>query len=70
MGIERKYVRSLFEPGEMVELRQICLTAGRVFPPGKYIVGELPEIAFELGLVDRLPGVKGKNDNIDANKAE
>jgi len=64
MGIERKFIRSMFEINEMVELRQMCLTAGRVFPPGKYIVGELPEVAFELGLVDRLPGVKGKNDKI------
>jgi hypothetical protein len=42
----------------------MCFTPGKVFQPGKYIVGELPDIAFEMGLVDRLPPVKGKNAEI------
>jgi hypothetical protein len=42
----------------------MCFTPGRVFEPGKYIVGELPDIAFEMGLVDRLPPVKGKSAQI------
>ena len=61
MGIEKKMFRGLFEPTEVVELRQMCFTSGKVFAPGKYIVGELPDIAFEMGLVDKLPPVKGKN---------
>jgi hypothetical protein len=35
-----------------------------VFAPGKYIVGELPDIAFEMALVEQLPPVKGKNAEI------
>jgi hypothetical protein len=64
MGIERRMFRGMFAPGEMVELRQMCFTPGRVFQPGKYIVGELPDIAFEMGLVEQLPPVKGKNAQI------
>ena len=66
MSIERRYARSMFDPGELVELRQMCMTAGKVFPPGKYVCGELPEVAFELGLVDRLPPIKGKSKKIEA----
>ena len=68
MNIEHQYGRHIFDLGEIVELRQMCLTAGKVFPPGKYIVGELPEIAFELGLVDRLPSVKGRSDRVMLDK--
>lgn len=64
MGLERRMFRGMFTPGEVVQLRQMCFTPGRVFEPGKYIVGELPDIAFEMGLVDRLPPVKGKNAQI------
>ncbi|NET60515.1 MAG: hypothetical protein F6K47_31570 [Symploca sp. SIO2E6] len=65
MGLERKMWRGMFTPGEVVELRQMCFTPGRVFEPGKYIAGELPEIAFEMGLVEQLPPVKGKNAQIE-----
>lgn len=63
MGIEKKMFRGMFEPSEIVELRQICFTPSRVFSPGKYTAEELPDTAFEMGLVDKLPSVKGKNDN-------
>lgn len=69
MGLERKMFRGMFAPGEVVELRQMCFTPGRVFQPGKYIVGELPDIAFEMGLVEKLPPVKGKNAQIKDNPA-
>jgi hypothetical protein len=42
----------------------MCLTPSKVFTPGKYIVGELPDIAFEMGLVEKLPPVRGKNAEI------
>lgn len=61
MGLEHRLYRSAFLPTEMVELRQICFTPGRVFEPGRYIAGDLPDIAFEMGLVDSLPPVRGKN---------
>jgi len=64
MGLERRMFRGMFAPGEVVQLRQMCFTPGRVFEPGKYIVGELPDIAFDMGLVDRLPPVKGKSVQI------
>ena len=64
MGLERKMFRGMFAPGEVVELRQMCFTPGRVFQPGIYIVGELTDIAFEMGLVERIPPVKGKSAEI------
>lgn len=64
MGIERRMSRNMFQPGEVVELRQMCFTPGRLFEPGKYIVGDLPDLAFEMGLVDRLPPVRGKNAEV------
>ncbi len=64
MGIEHRQYRSTFLPTEVVELRQICFTAGRMFEPGKYIAGDLPSIAFEMGLVDRLPPIRGKNAEV------
>ena len=64
MGLERRMFRGMFAPGEVVQLRQMCFTPGRMFEPGKYIVGELPDIAFEMGLVERLPPVKGKSAQI------
>lgn len=65
MAIERRMWKGLFAPSELVELRQMCLTPGRIFQPGKYIAGELPDIAFEMGLVEQLPPVKGKNAEIE-----
>ncbi|MBC7824859.1 MAG: hypothetical protein H7126_13525 [Candidatus Parcubacteria bacterium] len=64
MAIERRMSRMMFLPGEEVVLRQVCFTPGRVFQPGKYITGDLPDVAFDMGLVDRLPPVRGKNAEI------
>lgn len=65
MGIERRMSRAMFAQMEIVELRQTCFTPGRMFEPGKYIAGELPDIAFEMGLVEKLPPVRGKSEEID-----
>jgi hypothetical protein len=64
MSIEHRHYRQAFLPTEVVQLRQICFTPGRIFEPGKYIAGDLPDIAFEMGLVDTLPPVRGKNAEI------
>lgn len=64
MGLERRLFRGMFDAGEVVELRQTCFTPSRVYQPGKYIAGELPDIAFEMGLVDKLPPVRGENAEI------
>ena len=64
MGLERKMFRGMFAPGEVVQLKQICFTPGKMFQPGKYIAGELPDVAFDMGLVERIPPVKGKNAQI------
>jgi hypothetical protein len=61
MGLERRMWRGMFAPGELVQLKQMCFTPGGVFQPGKYIAGELPDIAFEMGLVEQLPPVRGKS---------
>jgi hypothetical protein len=65
MAIERRLSRAMFLGTEVVELRQMCLTPGRVFEPGKYLAGELPDTAFEMGLVEKLPPVRGKSEEID-----
>lgn len=64
MPLERRLSRSIFLETEVVELRQLCLTPGRVFEPGKYIAGELPDIAFEMGLVESLPPVRGNSHEV------
>jgi len=64
MNIEHRQYRHSFLPTEVVQLRQVCLTTGRLFEPGQYIAGDLPDIAFELGLVDSLPPVRGKNEQL------
>lgn len=64
MPLERRLSRAMFLETEVVELRQMCLTPGRVFEPGKYLAGELPDIAFEMGLVDKLPPVRGHSEDI------
>ena len=64
MPLERRMSRDIFNPAEVVQLKQMCLTPGKMFPPGTYIVGELPDIAFEMGLVEKLPPVKGKSAQI------
>ena len=65
MALERKLFRGMFDPAEVVQLRQMCLTPGRIFEPGKYIAGELPDIAFDMGLVEQLPPVRGKSAELD-----
>ncbi|NCJ08572.1 hypothetical protein GS597_19075 [Synechococcales cyanobacterium C] len=70
MPIERRMSRDTFLPGEIVELKQICLTPGRLFQPGKYIAGELPDIAFEMGLVEQLPPVRGNSAELDPNTSD
>lgn len=64
MPLERRLSRTMFLETEIVELRQMCFTPGRLFEPGKYLAGELPDIAFEMGLVDKLPPVRGKSEEI------
>ncbi|MEM6716051.1 MAG: hypothetical protein AAF827_16680 [Cyanobacteria bacterium P01_D01_bin.6] len=64
MPLERRLSRTMFLENEVVELRQMCFTPGRMFEPGKYIAGELPDIAFEMGLVDKLPPVRGQSEQI------
>jgi hypothetical protein len=65
MAIQRRLSRAIFLETEVVELRQLCLTPGRVFEPGKYIAGELPDIAFEMGLVEQLPPVRGQSQQLE-----
>lgn len=62
MPLERRLSRTMFLANEIVELRQVCMTSGRLFEPGKYIAGELPDVAFEMGLVEKLPPVRGKSE--------
>ncbi len=64
MGLERRLSRTMFLNTELVELRQMCFTPGRVFEPGKYLAGELPDTAFDMGLVEKLPPVRGKSEEI------
>ena len=71
MPLERRLFRDMFAPDEVVALRQPCFTMGRFFEPGKYLVGELPDTAFEMGLVDKLPPVRGNSAEVqDASKAD
>ncbi len=64
MSLERRLSRDMFASGELVALRQPCFTMGRFFEPGKYLVGELPDTAFEMGLVDKLPPVRGNSAEV------
>lgn len=64
MGLERQLSRAMFEETEMVQLRQVCMTPSGLFEPGKYLVGKLPDAAFEMGLVEKLPPVRGKSEQI------
>ncbi|MBE9128396.1 hypothetical protein [Coleofasciculus sp. LEGE 07081] len=65
MGLERKMGRGMFAPGEVVELRQMCFTPGKMFQPGKYTVSDLPDVAFEMGLVDRIGAPKGQTVDVE-----
>ncbi|PSN18268.1 hypothetical protein C7271_13435 [filamentous cyanobacterium CCP5] len=64
MAIQRRLSRELFLSTEIVELRQMCFTPGRLFEPGKYLAGDLPNEAFDMGLVDKLPPVRGKSEEL------
>ena len=64
MALERRLSRAMFEATDMVELLQLCFTPGRVFEPGKYITGDLPDVAFTMGLVEKLPPVRGKSEEV------
>lgn len=64
MNPEHRIFQGLFTPTEMVVLRQACFTPSRMFEPGVYFAGQLPGIAFEMGLVDKLPPIRGKNAEI------
>ncbi|NEP16136.1 MAG: hypothetical protein F6J97_04440 [Leptolyngbya sp. SIO4C1] len=64
MPLERRLSREMFAETEVVELRQLCFTPGRLFEPGKYLAGELPDTAFEMGLVEKLPPVRGRSEEI------
>jgi hypothetical protein len=55
MPLERRLSRSMFLETEVVELRQLCLTPSGLFEPGEYMAQDLPDIAFEMGLVDKRP---------------
>jgi hypothetical protein len=70
MGLERRLSRTMFLNTEVVELRQMCLTPGRVFEPGKYLAGELPDTAFEMGLVEKLPPVRGRSEELEPPTAD
>lgn len=61
MALERKMFRGMFAPNEVVQLKQPCFTPGRLFEPGKYNAADLPDVAFDMGLVDHLPPVKGNS---------
>ena len=61
MGLERKMFRGMFAPSEVVRLKQPCFTPGRLFEPGKYNAADLPDVAFDMGLVDHFPPVKGNS---------
>ncbi|MEM6449819.1 MAG: hypothetical protein AAF703_05845 [Cyanobacteria bacterium P01_D01_bin.105] len=65
MAIERRLARDMFNENAIVELRQVCMTSSGLFEPGKYLVGQLPDVAFEMGLVEALPPVRGKSEKID-----
>lgn len=65
MPLERRLSREVFAETEIVELRQVCMTPSGLFEPGKYLVGQLPDEAFEMGLVDSLPPVKGKSEQLE-----
>ncbi|NJL48871.1 MAG: hypothetical protein HC929_17135 [Leptolyngbyaceae cyanobacterium SM2_5_2] len=62
MALERRLSRLMFLETEIVELRQMCFTPGGVFEPGYYRVEELPDEAFNMGLVDKLPSSQDKAD--------
>ena len=65
MGIENRRWKGLFAPTEVVELKQMCLTPGQMFQPGQYKAENLPEIAFEMGLVESVKNWENLKNEID-----
>ncbi|MGB3404465.1 MAG: hypothetical protein WBA77_17400 [Microcoleaceae cyanobacterium] len=63
MGIESSRFRGIFAPEEIVELKQICFTPTGVFQPGQYKAEELPDIAFEMGLVEKASSMNDQSNN-------
>lgn len=55
MPLERRLSRDAFLQNEIVILKQLCLTPSRMFQPGRYVVSDLPDEAFTMGLVERVP---------------
>ena len=45
------------------ELKQVCFTPSRVFQPGQYTVKDLPDIAFEMGLIEKASSINDQDDN-------
>ncbi len=70
MALERRLSREIFAETEIVELRQVCMTPSGLFEPGKYLAGQLPDAAFEMGLVESLPPVRGKSEEIGPSSLE
>ncbi len=64
MALERRMARDMFNENAIVQLRQVCMTPSGLFEPGKYLVGQLPDAAFEMGLVEALPPVRGKSEEV------
>lgn len=64
MSLEYRCFQGMFPPTELVTLRQYCFTPSRMFEPGVYFAGQLPGVAFEMGLVDKLPPVRGKSEEV------
>ena len=65
MGIENRRWKGLFAATEIVELKQMCLTPGQIFQPGKYKAEDLPDIAFEMGLVEGMSNEKEERVKIE-----
>ena len=66
MAIERRRFRGIFAPAEQVELKQVCFTPSRIFQPGKYKVEDLPDIAFEMGLVEKVSSTREQNEDVSS----
>ena len=64
MALERRLSREVFAETENVEQRQVCMTPRGLYETGKYLVGQLPDAAIEMGLVETLPPVRGKSEEV------
>lgn len=70
MAIERRMSRDMFNENAIVELRQMCLTPTGMFEAGRYFCWELPDEAFDMGLVEALPSVRGNSEELPPEKAD